>query len=168
MKSNRYIHGGGWLAHFMSSDVVLLSAWAHLTQLPIVSINYSLGSEAKFPTALREVVVAYVKFLGIFCCFVRACLGVSKYMHVSVSLYLFLELGERLLQTSFYFVSFALCAFIGLYFFSTNNPGTASCWTADWVLSPPRLLWWATRLAAIWPRPCASNAKQRICPVRLT
>jgi hypothetical protein len=31
------IAGGGWLSHFMTSDLLLLSALAHRSQLPIVS-----------------------------------------------------------------------------------------------------------------------------------
>jgi acetyl esterase/lipase len=46
-------------ANFLSSDVLLLSAWAQQTGLPIVSINYSLAPEARFPCQLREVVASY-------------------------------------------------------------------------------------------------------------
>ncbi len=55
-----FVAGGGWLSHFMTSDLLLLSALAHRSQLPIVSVNYSLAPDNnRFPTALRECVATY-------------------------------------------------------------------------------------------------------------
>ena len=49
-----YLHGGGYLAQFRSSNLMFLKQLAIQTGYPILYINYSLTPEYSYPTALDE------------------------------------------------------------------------------------------------------------------
>jgi acetyl esterase/lipase len=56
-----FIHGGGWVANFLNSDLSFLSEWAHLSDIPIVLFDYSLNTASSFSysDALKQSALAY-------------------------------------------------------------------------------------------------------------
>jgi acetyl esterase/lipase len=53
------VHGGGFTSCTTKSHELYLRDWAKTTEIPIVSINYSLTPKAPFPRAIEEVFFAY-------------------------------------------------------------------------------------------------------------
>jgi acetyl esterase len=53
-----YLHGGGWTMFSIDTHDRLMREYAHRSGAAVVGIDYSLSPEAKFPTALNEVVAA--------------------------------------------------------------------------------------------------------------
>ena len=56
-----YFHGGGWVTTFKSSDMQFLSEWAHTAGCPILYVEYSVGADNPYPTALDECCDVYVR-----------------------------------------------------------------------------------------------------------
>jgi len=56
-----YVHGGGWVANFLNSDLTFLNDWAETCDVPVVAFDYSLSRRKKFSydDALKQVVRAY-------------------------------------------------------------------------------------------------------------
>jgi acetyl esterase/lipase len=56
-----FIHGGGWVANFLNSDMSFLSEWAHVSDIPIVLFDYSLnsGDSFSYSDALQQSMLAY-------------------------------------------------------------------------------------------------------------
>lgn len=54
-----YIHGGGWTMFSIETHDRLMREYAARTGMVVVGIDYSLSPEAKFPTALDEIVSVY-------------------------------------------------------------------------------------------------------------
>ncbi|EDQ89034.1 uncharacterized protein MONBRDRAFT_25836 [Monosiga brevicollis MX1] len=54
-----HCHGGGFVAQSSQSHEMYLRRWAKVLRTPILSIDYSLAPEHRYPTALQEVVYAY-------------------------------------------------------------------------------------------------------------
>jgi acetyl esterase/lipase len=56
-----YIHGGGWVANFLNSDLTFLNDWAEACDIPVVVFDYSLSRRKKFSydDALKQVAIAY-------------------------------------------------------------------------------------------------------------
>lgn len=52
-------HGGAWAAQTSKSHEVYLREWAALTEIPILTIDYSLAPKAPFPRAIEEIFYAY-------------------------------------------------------------------------------------------------------------
>ena len=53
-----FIHGGGFMANFCSSDLRYLAQWAELTHSIIIEVDYSL-MPFRIPRALQECFLAY-------------------------------------------------------------------------------------------------------------
>ncbi|MFV3128924.1 alpha/beta hydrolase [Niveispirillum sp. KHB5.9] len=51
-----YIHGGGWMLFSLDTHDRLMREYAARAGVAVVGIDYSLSPEAKFPTALEEIV----------------------------------------------------------------------------------------------------------------
>eukprot|EP00475_Leptophrys_vorax_P027531 TRINITY_DN3926_c0_g1_i1.p1 TRINITY_DN3926_c0_g1~~TRINITY_DN3926_c0_g1_i1.p1 ORF type:complete len:775 (+),score=156.53 TRINITY_DN3926_c0_g1_i1:87-2411(+) len=56
-----YIHGGGWVANFLNSDLTFLNDWADSCDIPVVCFDYSLSRRKKFSydDALKQTATAY-------------------------------------------------------------------------------------------------------------
>lgn len=56
-----YIHGGGWVANFLNSDLTFLNDWSDECDIPIVVFDYSLSRKKKFSyiDALKQSLAAY-------------------------------------------------------------------------------------------------------------
>lgn len=54
-----HVHGGGWASQTPISHETYLREWAVSLDIPIFSIDYSLGPEVRFPRAIEEVFYAY-------------------------------------------------------------------------------------------------------------
>ena len=54
-----HAHGGGFVAQTSKSHETYLKCWAQDTDIPIVSVDYSLAPEAPYPRAAEEVFYAY-------------------------------------------------------------------------------------------------------------
>ena len=53
-----YVHGGGWMLFSIDTHDRLMREYAARAGIAVLGIDYSLSPEAKFPTALHEVVAA--------------------------------------------------------------------------------------------------------------
>src|SRR5262249_6293160 len=53
-----YLHGGGWTMFSIDTHDRVMREYARRSGAIVVGIDYSLSPEAKFPTALNEVVAA--------------------------------------------------------------------------------------------------------------
>jgi acetyl esterase/lipase len=64
-----YVHSGGSIISTTTSSESFLLEFAHRTDIPIVSIDYSLSPEAPYPRAIEEVFYTYCWLLknGKFC-----------------------------------------------------------------------------------------------------
>lgn len=51
-----YIHGGGWMLFSLDTHDRLMREYAARAGVAVVGVDYSLSPEAKFPTALEEIV----------------------------------------------------------------------------------------------------------------
>lgn len=58
-----HIHGGGFISTTADLHADSLTAWAHQTQVPIISIDYRLAPEYPFPYALDECFEAYMSIM---------------------------------------------------------------------------------------------------------
>jgi len=54
-----YLHGGGFLSEFRSSSMQVASAWARITDAPVLYVDYSLAPEHAYPVALNECYEVY-------------------------------------------------------------------------------------------------------------
>lgn len=54
-----HCHGGGFIAQSSASHEAYLREWAKELGVPIISIDYSLAPEARFPLALQECLFVY-------------------------------------------------------------------------------------------------------------
>ncbi len=59
-----HVHGGGFVSHTSESHLVYLKEWAAWTEVPILSVDYSLAPQAPYPRALEEILYAYVWMLN--------------------------------------------------------------------------------------------------------
>lgn len=61
-----YLHGGGWTIFSIDTHDRLMREYAHRAQVTVVGIDYSLSPEAKFPTAIEDVlsVIQWLKSSG--------------------------------------------------------------------------------------------------------
>ncbi|XP_044164248.1 LOW QUALITY PROTEIN: hormone-sensitive lipase-like [Acropora millepora] len=120
-----HIHGGGFVAQSSKSHEMYLRSWAKELGVPILSIDYSLSPEAPFPRALEECFFVYAWCLnnfdqlgttGKFLCLA----GDSAGGNLSVSLSMRAsEYGIRVPDS-----------ILAVY----------SCFNAQWIPSPSRLL----------------------------
>lgn len=120
-----HIHGGGFVAQSSKSHEMYLRSWAKELEVPILSIDYSLSPEAPFPRALEECFFVYAWCLnnfdqlgttGKFLCLA----GDSAGGNLSVSLSMRAsEYGIRVPDS-----------ILAVY----------SCFNAQWIPSPSRLL----------------------------
>lgn len=51
-----YIHGGGWMLFSLDTHDRLMREYAARAGIAVIGVDYSLSPEAKFPTALEEIV----------------------------------------------------------------------------------------------------------------
>lgn len=51
-----YIHGGGWMLFSLDTHDRLMREYAGRAGVAVIGVDYSLSPEAKFPTALKEIV----------------------------------------------------------------------------------------------------------------
>ncbi|XP_068205914.1 hormone-sensitive lipase isoform X1 [Palaemon carinicauda] len=61
-----HCHGGGFVTQSTKSQEVFLREWAVSTGVPMLSIDYSLAPEARYPRPLEEVLTAYCWVLNNF------------------------------------------------------------------------------------------------------
>ena len=54
-----HFHGGGFVAQSSKSHELYLRSWSEYLNVPILSVDYSLAPEARYPRALEEGVFAY-------------------------------------------------------------------------------------------------------------
>ena len=55
-----YLHGGGWLSRFKSTDFGVISRWSRELDVPFLYLDYSLTPDgAKYPQALEEALTVY-------------------------------------------------------------------------------------------------------------
>ena len=54
-----HFHGGGFIAQSSASHEAYLREWAKELDIPIISVDYSLAPEARFPLALEEGLFVY-------------------------------------------------------------------------------------------------------------
>lgn len=55
-----HIHGGGFISGSPNSYLSVLKSWVKTTKVPVVSIDYSLAPEHKYPVALQECLDVYL------------------------------------------------------------------------------------------------------------
>ncbi|MEZ5498108.1 MAG: alpha/beta hydrolase [Steroidobacteraceae bacterium] len=58
-----YLHGGGWTMFSINTHDRLMREYASRAQVIVVGLDYSLSPEARFPTALHDVIAA-IDWLG--------------------------------------------------------------------------------------------------------
>lgn len=54
-----YVHGGGWTMFSIDTHDRLMREYAARAGIAVAGVEYSLSPEAKFPTALEEIVIAH-------------------------------------------------------------------------------------------------------------
>mmetsp|Transcript_25604 Transcript_25604/g.32627 ORF Transcript_25604/g.32627 Transcript_25604/m.32627 type:complete len:516 (-) Transcript_25604:64-1611(-) len=54
-----HIHGGGWVSQSPDQHISYVSEWAKMADAPVISIDYSLSPEAKFPISPNECFAIY-------------------------------------------------------------------------------------------------------------
>lgn len=54
-----HIHGGGWVSQSPDQHIAYVSEWAKMANAPVISIDYSLSPEVKFPISPNECYAVY-------------------------------------------------------------------------------------------------------------